>query len=196
MKDITQEAQKIISCIYHLHEQHLHFTAADLTAVLRRKKLKKYPEVSQLSTYGIMQDFSEKACLEIITYLVSTGLLSLKEQKILHLNRKSGLFLKEQQKLSMPVKKASLSGETSQEKGSPSGIDETLFRLLAKCRENVARKEHLPPYVVFTDMTLRDMCRKQPVSDMAFLSVSGVGRVKLEKYGDAFMTVIRSYRTA
>ena len=195
MKDITQETQKIISCIYHLHENNLHFTAPELTAVLRGKHLKSHQEASALAVYGIMKDCSEKACLEIIAYLVSIGLLSPKEQKILHLNRKAGLFLKEQQKLSMPVRKAPAPAETSQGESKVSGVDEKLFRLLSQCRDTVAKKEHLPPYVVFTDMTLRDMCRKQPVSDMAFLSVSGVGRVKLEKYGDAFMTVIRNYRT-
>ncbi|MBE6876584.1 MAG: DNA helicase RecQ [Ruminococcus sp.] len=193
MKDITQETQKIISCIYHLHEQNLHLNASELTAVLRGKALKKHPEASALSTYGIMKSISEKACLEIITYLVSTGLLSLKEQNLLHLNRKAGLFLKEQQTLSMPVKKAIPTAETASGKNHSPGIDETLFQLLVQCRNTVAKKEHLPAYVVFTDMTLRDMCRKQPVSDMAFLSVSGVGRVKLEKYGDAFMNVIRNY---
>ncbi|MBR1554048.1 MAG: DNA helicase RecQ [Oscillospiraceae bacterium] len=194
-KDITQESQKIISCIYHLHERNLHFGASELTAVLRGKVLKTHPEIAELSTYGIMREVSEKACLEMITYLISIGLLSVKEQNILYLNRKAGLFLKEQQKLSMPVKKALSTAETASGTSQLSGTDEKLFQLLVQCRNTVAKKEHLPPYVVFTDMTLRDMCRKQPVSDMAFLSVSGVGRVKLEKYGDAFMTVIRNYRT-
>lgn len=189
MKDITQETQKIISCIYHLHERNLHLNASELTAVLRGKSKK----ISGFPASGIMKEISEKFCLEILAYLVSIGMLTLKEQKILHLNRKAGLFLKEQQKLSMPVKKVIPSAESLPEQKQASGMDEPLFQLLVQCRDTVAKKEHLPPYVVFTDMTLRDMCRKQPVSDMAFLSVSGVGRVKLEKYGDAFMTVIRNY---
>ena len=62
-----------------------------------------------------------------------------------------------------------------------------------QCRDDIAKKEHIPAYIIFTDMTLKDMCKKRPVSDMAFLSVSGVGHVKLEKYGDTFMNTIKNY---
>ena len=112
------------------------------------------------------------------------------KEKILSINQKSVAFLKEKQKLFMPeiaVHSAPVTGKKSEIK------EEKLFLLLAQCRKTIAEKEHLPAYIIFTDMTLRDMCRKKPVSDMAFLSVSGVGRVKLEKYGDAFMKIIRNY---
>jgi ATP-dependent DNA helicase RecQ len=55
----------------------------------------------------------------------------------------------------------------------------------------LASREGVPAYIIFTDATLRDMCVKRPTSEMAFLSVSGVGRVKLEKYGEKFMKIIR-----
>ncbi len=191
-REITLETQKIISCIYHLHERNLHFDARSLVQILRGSRAKKYQEYhfdQSLSTYGIMREVPENECLEMIQFLLSAGLLAEKEQ-ILHLNRNAALFLKQKKTLFMPVRKIQLSAELRS-----SGIEEALFRRLVQCREQIARKEHLPPYIVFTDMTLRDMCQKRPVSDMAFLTVSGVGRVKLEKYGDAFMNVIRSYNT-
>ena len=191
-KEITLETQKIISCIYYLHQKNLYFNAKSLTQILRGSKAKNYQDLN-LPTYGIMKDTSEQACLEILKYLVITGLLSEKENAVLHLNRKSGLFLKEKQKLFMPVRKEISSGTVSQTSRKDSDIDEALFQLLVQCRDGIAKKEHIPAYIIFTDMTLKDMCRKRPVSDMAFLSVSGVGHVKLEKYGDTFMSIIKNY---
>ena len=190
-KEITIEAQKIISCIYHLHQKKLYFNAQSLTQILRGSKAKKYQEFDfsgTLSTYGIMREVPEMDCLKMINYLISKGLLSQKEQGILYLNRKSGLFLRERQKLFMPEMIPVSAVQRN------SDTDETLFTLLTECRNALAKKEHLPAYIIFTDMTLRDMCQKKPISDMAFLSVSGVGRVKLEKYGDAFMNVIKNYQ--
>ncbi len=192
-KDITSEAQKIISCIYYLYKRNLYFDSESLIQILRAGKTEKYQQLQlseTLPTYGIMRDISEKQCLEIIKYLISTGMLSEKEQKLC-LNRKSGLFLKEKQTLSMPVRKTGTA--SVQNKENQVDTDEALLSLLKECRQKLSQKEHVPAYVIFTDMTLRDMCRKQPVSDMAFLSVQGVGRVKLEKYGDAFMKVIHKY---
>ena len=189
-KDITVETQKIISCIYYLYQQKIYPDAYTLMQILRGTSSLKFS--GTLSTYGIMQEIPEKQCIAIMQYLVSTGMLSEKEHKLC-LNKKSGIFLKEKQQMFMPVRKAVLSSEISTVRHKFSGTDEILFSLLKDCRQKLAHKEHIPAYVVFTDMTLRDMCRKRPVSDMAFLSVEGVGRVKLEKYGDAFMQVIQTY---
>ncbi|MBR7083899.1 MAG: RecQ family ATP-dependent DNA helicase, partial [Oscillospiraceae bacterium] len=191
-KDITLETQKIISCIYYLHQKNLYFNAKSLTQILRGSKAKNYQNLA-IPTYGIMKEISEQACLEILKYLVITGLLSEKENAVLHLNRKSGLFLKEKQTLYMPVRKERSSEISHTVKLKISDIDEKLFQLLVQCRDNIAKKEQIPAYIIFTDVTLKDMCRKQPVSDMAFLSVSGVGHVKLERYGNAFMNVIKNY---
>ena len=191
-KEITIDAQKIISCVYRLQRMNLHFPQKKLIEILQGSEREEYQHLQlpeKLSTYGIMKETSETDCRKIIAYLVQTELLSEKE-KILSINQKSVAFLKEKQKLFMPeiaVHSAPVTRKKSEIK------EEKLFLLLAQCRKTIAEKEHLPAYIIFTDMTLRDMCRKKPVSDMAFLSVSGVGRVKLEKYGDAFMKIIRNY---
>jgi len=72
-------------------------------------------------------------------------------------------------------------------------MDEALFARLRDLRTRLAREAHMPPYIIFSDASLRDMCRKRPVSRAAFLNVSGVGEVKLEKYGEVFMETIRNY---
>jgi len=196
-KDITVQAQKIISCIYYLYKKNLFFDSRSLTQILRGSKAEKYQKLQldqTLSTYGIMQDTPETECLAVIKYLIQIGMLTEKNNHVLHLNRKAGLFLTEHQKLSMPVPKKQISPESVRTSRKKSDTDEKLFALLKDCRLKLSQKENIPAYAIFTDMTLRDMCRKLPVSDMAFLSVDGVGRVKLEKYGDAFMKVIRNYK--
>jgi len=75
----------------------------------------------------------------------------------------------------------------------PAEIDEDLLDKLKKLRREIAAKEAVPAYIVFSDASLRDMCRKKPVSPVQFSGVNGVGSVKLEKYGDIFTDLIRKY---
>jgi ATP-dependent DNA helicase RecQ len=71
--------------------------------------------------------------------------------------------------------------------------DEALFLKLKELRSRLAQEIKAPAYIVFSDASLRDMCRKRPQSPAQFLNVTGVGAVKLEKYGAAFMAVIREF---
>jgi len=195
-RNITIEALKIISCIYRLNQKNLSFSSKEITEILRGSKAKKYQSLAgSLSTYGIMQQTSEIQCLEIIRFLLHKNWICKDSRGFLQMNRNSVIFLKKKSELVMYVKKNSDSKHSGI--AYPSGkntSNDALLRLLKECRQKIADKEHIPAYIVFTDATLQDMCRKCPSSDMAFLSVSGVGRVKLEKYGDAFMTVIKNYQ--
>jgi len=72
-------------------------------------------------------------------------------------------------------------------------IDQILLDKLKKLRREIAAEESVPAYIVFSDASLRDMCRRKPVSLVQFSGVNGVGRVKLEKYGEVFTELIRNY---
>jgi ATP-dependent DNA helicase RecQ len=74
--------------------------------------------------------------------------------------------------------------------------DEGLFAALRDLRGRLAREAHVPSYIIFTDASLRDMCRKKPRTLDQFESVSGVGLVKMGKYGEAFTKVIREHQQA
>jgi ATP-dependent DNA helicase RecQ len=71
-------------------------------------------------------------------------------------------------------------------------INKTLFDKLRELRREIAARERVPPYIVFSDASLRDMCRKKPHSLIQFSAVNGVGTVKLQKYGEAFVQAIRT----
>jgi len=72
-------------------------------------------------------------------------------------------------------------------------VDELLLDKLRKLRKETAAAESVPAYIVFSDASLRDMCRKKPVSLSQFSGISGVGRIKLEKYGKPFIALIREF---
>jgi ATP-dependent DNA helicase RecQ len=69
-------------------------------------------------------------------------------------------------------------------------VEEALLAKLKELRRSLAQEGRVPAYIVFSDATLRDMCRKRPATEAAFLAVSGVGEVKLKKYGEAFIRLI------
>jgi ATP-dependent DNA helicase RecQ len=75
-------------------------------------------------------------------------------------------------------------------------LDEVLLGKLKGLRKEIAARESVPAYIVFTDATLRDMCRKKPVTLPQFSEVTGVGAVKREKYGAMFTILIRDYLSA
>ena len=81
------------------------------------------------------------------------------------------------------------------EKKERAGVadDTTLFELLRKLRKQLSEKQQVPPYVIFHDSTLREMCRLCPVDRPAMLAISGVGENKFEKYGRQFIEVIREH---
>ena len=73
--------------------------------------------------------------------------------------------------------------------------DNELFNILLSLRNSTARKENVPPYIIFHDRTLKEMSIHLPVNTMQLLQISGVGTSKAEKYGNMFMYAIRTYMT-
>ena len=69
--------------------------------------------------------------------------------------------------------------------------DTSLFDKLRKLRKEIATREHIPPYMVFSDATLRDMCQMQPGTLAEMLEVKGIGEMKLEKYGKEFLQCLK-----
>ena len=73
-------------------------------------------------------------------------------------------------------------------------VESSLFEALRTLRMSLARKQGVPPYLVFSDKTLTDMCRKLPENREEMLGVTGVGEKKFESYGERFLEEIRKYR--
>ncbi len=191
-KDITSEAIKIISCVYRGQQNGYHLSRTMAAKVLTGSSQKQLLDMrlDRLSTYGIMSEFSHSAVMEMIDALLAGGSLSTrpyKEYSELAINETSAAIIRGNKKVSMVIMK--------REKEQPEALDvtseeEALFRCLRKVRADIAMSEHVPPYVVFSNASLRDMARKKPLSRSDFMEVSGVGAMRAEKYGARFMAEI------
>ena len=188
--DITVEAQKIMSCMKRAGER---FGSGVICSILRGKHTQKIAAMGfdQLSTYGIMKEYSDSTIQELISFLVVKGDLELAGDKypVLKLNQSSYEVLTG--KKSVTIKRAiSMQRESSNEINQ---TDVALFEILRELRREIAEEENVPPYVVFSDVTLRDMCGKYPTQNNELLAIKGVGAHKLEKYGERFLAAIQDY---
>ncbi len=192
-KDATIEAQKIISCIIRAGQRYGRKMIIDILRGSKNDRLTS-AGLDRLSTYGIMSDSSENsirsiiACLEENGYIVSTE----GEYPVLKILPASSDILKGKTKFEIKIPKERSGKEKKPDKKESSGgFSAALYEKLRALRGQLADQAHVPAYVIFSNATLEDMCRRMPTTDEEFLRVSGVGRKKLEFYGSKFMDVIR-----
>lgn len=181
--DITTEAQKIFSCILRMKEG---FGAALVADVLKGSKNKKVRQLGfdSLTTYGVMKNHKTKEIADLINILIAEGYIMPTESKypVLKLQPKVIPVLKGEEKVWQKVRKRKEVVE-----------DNALFEELRSLRREISAKEGVPPYIIFPDSTLHEMCKALPVDEQALLELSGVGKVKLKKYGQDFLQRIRQY---
>jgi len=189
--DITIEAQKIMSCIKRMGER---FGSSMVVNVLRGSQAAKINELgfNQLSTYGIMKEYSADSIKEIIAYLVAEGYLTVEGDKypLLVLNARSYAVVRNQETVSI---RRIIKKQSTTETGQALAVDTSLFVILRQLRKELAAEQGVAPFVVFSDASLHEMCRQYPVSEGEFLNIPGVGDHKLQKYGQRFITAINEY---
>ena len=178
MKDITKEAQMIMSCIVRMQSR---FGKKIVAQVLAGSKAKRIFELNfdQLSTYGIMHQ-KTKEIETLIDFLTASGYLKTSSGQFptLHVTQ-TGLAVARSEKA---------------ERNSKQRVESGLFEHLRKLRRQLAEAQHVPPFVIFSDQALQDMCVLLPSNEMEFLEVKGVGHSKLEKYGTIFLDAIKEYK--
>ncbi len=192
--DITIEAQKIVSCVYRIKQKGKKYGRAMIADILMGSKNQKVMQsgMSELSTYGIMSNSPKDYIYEIISFLIEQKYLSENgEYQLIDITEFSPEIVKQKKQLTMKHKKTLT--EEQKKISTVYDIDYTLFAKLKELRAELAKEEKVPAYIVFSDAALRDMCRKRPTDNMQFLNVSGVGRLKAQKYGDDFCACIREY---
>ena len=179
--DKTIEAQKVLSCIYRMKQK---FGSGMLVDVLRGSKNKKVMQFhfDELSTYGLMKEYSSEDLKNFINTLISHGYINVIEgtYPVLNLNDKSRNVLTSKEKVQLKEFKVEKKVHE----------DNELFEILRDIRQDLARKNNVPPYVIFGDVTLKEMTANYPICKEAMLKISGVGEVKYSKYGKAFEDAI------
>ena len=183
LRDYTIEAQKILSCVYRTRER---YGVAVLIDVLRGMVGPKIinDKLNELTTYGIMREYSSKFIRDLIKVLIDFGYVNLKEgtYSMLQLNEKSYSILKSNQRVMLKL------SYQDEEKV----INSDLFNKLRIWRRDTAIREGVKPYIIFSDATLIELCNKLPKTDQELLEIRGMGEKKFNKYGKEILEKLKS----
>ncbi|MFA5522929.1 MAG: DNA helicase RecQ [Tissierellales bacterium] len=199
MMDVTEEAQKILSCIYRTNER---YGLSTIIQVLRGSKNKKVLDfnLDRVSTYGIMTNYSEIAVREIAMTLVSKGYINITPDKypIMKLTSKSGEVLKGIAKVHHKrhlVERKDLVKEKEEQrkKDGNQNYDNELFEKLRELRYEISSEKKIAPFMIFHDSTLKAIASHYPMNKEELLTISGVGLKKYESYGESFITLVNDY---
>ncbi|MED1864140.1 DNA helicase RecQ [Fictibacillus nanhaiensis] len=183
--DVTREAQIVLSCIVRMGQKR--FGKTLIAQVLTGSKNKKVIEqrFNKLPTYGMMKEKSTKEVTDLIEFFISQEIIAVEHGTF------PTLYIKEKGKDILLGKEQIMRKEAVVTKQV--AADDPLFEELRIVRKTIAEQENVPPFVIFADTALKDMCVKLPESKTEFLSVTGVGQNKLEKYGERFISAISTY---
>lgn len=195
--DVTEEAQKILSCVARMKER---FGAALVVDVLRGSKTERIQKLGldALSTYGVSQK-SVHTLHAIIEFLVQSGYLEKSDGQyaVLRLTPEAKKVLKGTVTLQMKLAKENVPRDRSDAKSdAESSVPperEPLYGRLKVLRSEIAEEQGVPAFVVFSDRSLANMCVKLPATLSQFLGVSGVGEAKLQRYGERFLQEIAAF---
>jgi ATP-dependent DNA helicase RecQ len=192
LTDITIFAQKFLSCVKRADEK---FGAGHITDILLGSKNEKVLrwEHDKLSTYGIGGEHSRAEWGTIARELVRLGYLRQNADKfhILELTPEGATVLRTRQRvmLTRPVAAA----EPAEHRSGEIACDEALFENLRQLRKQLADQRGVPPYIIFSDVALRQMARYYPKNEAEFARISGVGEKKLREFGAAFIDAITKH---
>lgn len=190
--DVTIDAQKIMSCIARTGQRYGKPVICDVLKGSKSEKILK-AELNNQSTYGIMKEVTARHIFGTIDFLAEKEYISSdNETEVLKLLPKSRDVLFGRERLVM--KKVENSEKVVKTHRPEVPVNSELLDALKALRKGIASKKSVPAYVIFTDATLIDMCKKCPETPDEMLEVSGVGRTKLEKFGKQFLEEIAKFR--
>lgn len=189
LTDVTVAAQKFLSCVKRTRQR---FGVNHIIKILRgsqAKDLLRYHH-EQLSTYGIGREYSEKRWKRMVTLFLQLGLVTTDSEYGAVRVTPAGERVLRGEKVLVPVEtKLRRTAGAAQTQT----YDAVLFQKLRLLRKQVADEAGVPPFVIFSDRSLIQMAVDLPQSSEEFLAVQGVGQRKLERYGNAFLAVIRTH---
>ncbi|QEL69071.1 MULTISPECIES: DNA helicase RecQ [unclassified Bacillus cereus group] len=182
--DVTRESQMVLSCMIRTNQR---FGKQMIAQVLTGSKNKKVIEFNfhTLPTYGLLSNRSVKEVSEFIEFLISEELIAVEHGTY------PTLKVTEKGKEVLLGKENVLRKERVETRQIVQ--DHPLFEVLREVRKEIAQGEGVPPFVIFSDQTLKDMCVKMPQSDSELLTVKGIGEHKLVKYGSHFLQAVQHF---
>ncbi|MEN8134818.1 MAG: DNA helicase RecQ [Thermodesulfobacteriota bacterium] len=197
--EVTEEARKALSCVYRVGQR---FGLGYIIEVLRGSKNQRLLKLGhdRLSTYGIGADQPRDFWSALLRHLINQGFLcqDIANYSVLTLTKEAGPLLKGEQTLTMPKPRIRTTAKKAKAKAKPIGdlkYDQNLFEKLRELRKKIAAEQGVPPFVVFSDASLAEMAAVRPQDNGAMLTITGVGKHKLEHYGARFLKVLQMPRS-
>ncbi|EEF79864.1 DNA helicase RecQ [Methylophaga thiooxydans] len=193
--DATEVAQKALSCVYRTEQRFGVTYLIDILLGTDDDRIKANQH-DQISTFGIGTELNATQWRGIFRQLIATGYLDIDISRYgaLRLTEKCRAILRSEQTLLLRKqqdRKATTKAGKKQASVRPQ--DEKLWEALRQCRSDISHKNGVPPYVIFHDATLQEMCRYRPKDLAAMQRISGVGEQKLNHYGHVFLEVIQQH---
>ncbi|HGO5855556.1 ATP-dependent DNA helicase recQ [Mannheimia haemolytica] len=189
------DAQKVMSVIYRTGQI---FGQHHIIAVLRGMNNLKIREHQhdQLSVYGIGKEQSQHYWQNVVRQLIHLGLIiqNIANHSALQLTESARPFLRGEKQLQLALPRLGISATAFVQKQASHRYDKDLFARLRFLRKQIADLENIPPYIVFNDATLQEMAEFLPTSKVEMLEINGVGERKFERFGQAFMSLIKEHQ--
>ena len=195
-RDVTREAQMVLSCIRRIRDTLGYDSTVTVTVrTLRGSQERRLKELGldRLSTYGLMAAYSAQELRFLIEELDRQGLLSVGKGEIVTLSIHANQVLFRDQPVTVTLDTGELAEKLPRSGTDAGETDSRLLVALKKLRTGIAREEGVPAYVIFSNATLSDMAAQLPKTQEALLQISGVGSIKARKYGGLFLEEIRRY---
>ncbi|MFR7776688.1 MAG: DNA helicase RecQ [Bifidobacterium adolescentis] len=198
--DVTDIARAISRCV---HDVNQHVGSGKIVKVLRGSKVQdlSYLNPESLPSFGMLDEVPEARIRDVLSQMATDGFLTIAEGRLPIVGfgpRAAETVAPEFHYDIKKIKRADARARRTPDVSTPAvgsyvpdDGDEALFQKLRALRLDIARELGKPPYIVFSDKTLRDMVRVKPITDDQFLAVNGVGESKLKQYGERFMAAIR-----
>ncbi len=208
--DVTEVARAISRCVHDVNQR---VGSGKIVRILRGSKAQDlaWMNPESMPTFGVLSEVNEARIRDVLSQMATDGLLFIDEGRmpIVRFGRRAAetaapdfryeIKRVERKAVVSPSGTSAKShsvatGTSSEETYVPTDREEALFQRLRELRLDIAREIGKPPYIVFSDKTLRDMARIRPLTDAQFLAVNGVGESKLHQYGQRFMQAIAAFR--
>lgn len=190
----TTDAQKLLSAIYRTGQN---FGANYIIDVLRGSQNAKLIERGHqnISVYGIGKDQTKQYWSSVIRQVLNMGFIAIKnyEYRTLAITPKGAELLKGSHQISLKKKKVVVSPAKIKKAAQMDHGRAELFEELRNLRRDLAEEKQVPPYVIFGDKSLHDMCTLLPRNKDEFLMVNGVGKSKMDQYSSSFLKVISNH---
>ncbi|MEC9486823.1 MAG: DNA helicase RecQ [Prosthecochloris sp.] len=191
--DCSTEAQMLLSAIARTDQRFGATHIIDIVTGSRNRKLLESGH-DQIKTYGVGKGKSKTFWRQVVDELLAQKIIAKAEglYPTLYLLPRALEVLKGETSVTM-LRLKERTGRKNAPAAHDGAYDRTLFEQLRTLRKELADRENVPPYIIFSDRSLRDMATIFPEDEESMLTVSGVGKVKLERYGEVFLDMIRTY---